>query len=153
MASLAQRRQFPPFFARKFGPHGILGLLISASLVILLSLLFDLSSIASMGSAVTLIFFTVITVGHMRLAPETGAKVWLLVLATLAAVATFLLFFFGTLIDEPQTLAAIAFILALAVLADFGWKWFRDRGGVAPTASGGFPPPAVEDESSLPRQA
>jgi amino acid transporter len=135
MASLAQKGQLPPFFARKLGPNGILGLLLSTSLVILLSLLFDLSAIASMGSAVTLIFFTAITMGHIRLAPETGAKVWLLIVAALAAIVTFLLFFFGTLIEEPQTLAAITFILALSALTDFGWKWLRDRANSQPRGS------------------
>jgi amino acid transporter len=130
MANLAERRQFPGLFARKLGPHGVLGLLISASMVIILSLFFDLSAIASMGSAVTLIFFTLITLGHIRLAPETGAKVWLLVVAALAAALTFLMFFFGTLIDEPKTLIATAFILGLAVVANFGWKWLRDRHSV-----------------------
>jgi amino acid transporter len=131
MASLAQKGQIPGLFARKLGPHGILGLLISASVIIMLSLLFDLSAIASMGSAVTLIFFTVITIGHIHIADETGAKVWLLVLATLAALITFLLFFFGTLIGEPKTLGAIAVVLAASVVANFGWKWLRDRGPMA----------------------
>ena len=75
----------------------------------------------------TLIFFTLITIGHIRLAPETGAKVWLLVVATVAAALTFLLFFFGTLIDEPKTLVATVCVLALAVIANFGWKSLRDR--------------------------
>jgi amino acid transporter len=127
MSGLAARRQFPAFFARKVGPHGILGLLISAGIVTTFSLLFDLTAIASMGSAVTLIFFTLITIGHIPLAKETGARVWLLVVATLAAFLTFILFFIGTLIDEPKTLGAIVVVLALAAVTDFVWKWIRDR--------------------------
>jgi amino acid transporter len=129
MSGLAARRQFPAFFARKVGPHGILGLLISAGIVTTFSLLFDLTAIASMGSAVTLIFFTLITIGHIPLAKETGARVWLLVVATLAAFLTFVLFFVGTLIDEPKTLGAIVVVLALAAVTDFAWKWIRDRQG------------------------
>jgi amino acid transporter len=128
MGGLAERRQFPAFFARKVGPHGILGIVISAVIVVVFSLLFDLTAIASMGSAVTLVFFTAITIGHIPLAKETGAKVWLLVLAALAAIVTFLLFFFGSLIDDPDTLAAIVVVFILAVAVDFGWKWYRDRG-------------------------
>jgi amino acid transporter len=128
MASLAEKRQFPPFFAQKLGPHGVRGLLLSAGLVILLSLLFDLSAIASMGSAVTLVFFTLITIGHIGLVHETGAKVWVLVVAIIAAGGTFLMFFFGTLLDEPRTIAAIVAVLALSIAIDFGWKWLRDRG-------------------------
>jgi len=140
LGSLAQRRQFPAFFANKVGPHGILGILISASIVVVFSLLFDLTAIASMGSAVTLVFFTLITVGHIPLAKETGAKVWLLVVATLAALITFLLFFFGTLIDEPNTLIAIVVVFALAIAVDFVWKWLRDRnhpGAESPATSPG----------------
>jgi amino acid transporter len=107
----------------------VFGLLIAAAIVIALSLFFDLTAIASMASAVTLIFFTLITIGHIPLAKETGANVWLLVVATLAAALTFLLFFAGTLIDEPQTLAAIVCVLVLAVASDFGWKWARDHRG------------------------
>jgi amino acid transporter len=149
LSSLAERRQFPGFFGKRVGPHGVFGMLIAGGLVIAMSLMFDLSAIASMGSAVTLIFFTLITVGHIRLAPETGAKVWLLVVATLAAFLTFLLFFFGTLIDEPETLGAIVAVLALAVLANFGWKWLRDREGESTaspspggTSAGGSEPAA-----------
>jgi amino acid transporter len=127
MANLAQRGQFPPFFARKLGPQGVRGLLVSAAIVIILSLLFDLSAIASMGSAVTLVFFTLITIGHLGLVGETGAKVWLLWLAIIAAFGTFLLFFFETLIDQPRTLSAIVVVLLLSVGLNFGWKWLRDR--------------------------
>jgi amino acid transporter len=131
MGGLAERRQFPAFFAREVGPHGILGMLISAVIVVFFSLLFDLSAIASMGSAVTLVFFTLITIGHIPLAKETGAKVWLLVVGALAAVVTFLLFFFGSLIDEPETLTAIVVVFVLAGAVNFVWKWDRDRGGPA----------------------
>jgi amino acid transporter len=127
MATLAEKGQFPPFFAAKLGPHGVRGLLVSAVLVITLSLLFDLTAIASMGSAVTLVFFTLITIGHIGLVKETGAKVWLLALAIIAAFGTFLLFFFETLIDEPRTMAAIVTVLLLSLAVNFAWKWFRDR--------------------------
>ena len=126
LTSLAERRQFPAIFARKLGPHGVFGLLIAGTIVIVMSLLFDLSAIASMGSAVTLIF-SLITIGHIRLAPETGAKVWVLVVATLAAFGTFLLFFFGSLIDEPETMAAIVVVLLLAAVANFVTKWLQGR--------------------------
>ena len=127
LTSLAERRQFPAIFARKLGPHGVFGLLIAGTIVIVMSLLFDLSAIASMGSAVTLIFFTLITIGHIRLASETGAKVWVLVVATLAALGTFLLFFFGSLIDEPETMTAIVVVLLLAAVANFVTKWLQGR--------------------------
>jgi amino acid transporter len=128
VATLAEKGQFPPFFAQKLGPHGVRGLLVSTVLVIILAIAFDLSAIASMGSAVTLVFFTLITIGHIGLAKETGAKIWLLIVAIVAAFGTFLLFLFETLLDQPRTLAAIVAVLLLSLAFNFGWKWLRDRG-------------------------
>jgi amino acid transporter len=127
VASLAERGQFPGFFAKRVAPHGVLGLVISTSIVIVLSLAFDLSAIASMGSAITLIFFTLITFGHMRLTDQTGANIWMLVLAAASTIVTLAMFVVGTLIDEPQALSAIVATLILASLTDLGWKWWRDR--------------------------
>ena len=53
---------------------GSLGILVTAGAAIVLAICFDLSAIASIGSAVALIVFTLVTFGHLRVRPETGAK-------------------------------------------------------------------------------
>ena len=52
-------------------------ILVTAALAIVLAIGFDLTSIASIGSAVALVVFTLVTAGHLRVRTETGAHAWL----------------------------------------------------------------------------
>ena len=65
---------------------------------------FDLSSIASIGSAIALMIFAFDTTAHLRVYRETGARPWVLVLALLVIVVTLLTFIFTTLIHEPASI-------------------------------------------------
>ena len=82
-------------------------------------------AIASIGSAVALVIFTMITAAHLRVRAETGANLLMLVLAIVAAGAVFVTFVFTTLIHEPASVAMLAGILVLSVALDYGWKHFR----------------------------
>jgi uncharacterized membrane protein len=64
---------------------------------------FDLNSIASIGSAVALIVFTLVTAGHLRVRTETRARAWVLVLGIVTTVVVLLTFAFTTLVEEPAT--------------------------------------------------
>src|SRR5215472_8867694 len=124
---LVETRQFPPLMARKLGGRASAGLLIAAAVTLVLALGFNLDAIASIGSAVALVIFTMITSAHLRIRAETGAKLPILILAIVAAGAVFLTFVFTTLIHEPASIVAIAVILVLSVALDYGWKHFRDN--------------------------
>ena len=69
----------------------------------LLAVFFDLSAIASIGSVVALVVFSLITVGHIRVRHETGANVAVLAVAIVSTVAVLVAFVFTTLVDEPAT--------------------------------------------------
>ena len=88
---------------------------------------FDLSAIASIGSAVALMIFALVTIAHLRVYRETGARPWILVLALLVIVITLLTFVFTTLIHEPASLATLAAILVVSIALDLGWSRTRDR--------------------------
>src|SRR6516162_9712582 len=123
---LAETGQFPPLMARKLGGRASNGLLIAAAVCIVLALGFNLDAIASIGSAVALVIFTMITAAHVRIRAETGAKLPILILAIVAAGAVFVTFVFTTLIHEPASIITLAVILVLSVALDYGWKHFRD---------------------------
>jgi amino acid transporter len=118
---LVETGQFPPVMARRFGRLSA-GLAIEAIACLILAVVFKLDSIASIGSAVALLIFTLITVAHLRVRKETGANALILWLAILAAGAVLVTFVFTTLIHEPASIATIAVILMLGVALDFGWK-------------------------------
>jgi len=87
-----------------------------------LALVFKLTAIASIGSAVALLIFMLVTAAHFRVRTETGASAVVLTLAIAAAGAVFLTFLFTDLIHEPAALATMLGILAFSVLIDLGWK-------------------------------
>ncbi len=74
-----------------------MGILVTAAAAIILAIFFDLSAIASIGSAVALVVFTLVTFGHLRIRRETGAQAWLLVLANVTTVVVLVAFAFTTL--------------------------------------------------------
>jgi L-asparagine transporter-like permease len=127
---LAGVGQFPTIFGRgsRLGAHA--GLLITAGIVLVVSNLVDLSAIASVGSACSLVIFLLVGVAAYRRRADTGANA-VIVLMAIAATAVVLAFFaVDTLRNSPETFTAIIAITLLAVALDAIWK--RSRG--APVA-------------------
>ena len=130
---LAGAGQFPPIFGRgsPLGRHG--GMLITAGIVLVVSNLVDLSAIASVGSACSLVIFLLVGVAAYKRRADTGA-IGAIVLTAIAATAVVLAFFaVDTLRNAPQTFIAIVAITLLAVALDFVWK--RKRPAPPPTVA------------------
>jgi L-asparagine transporter-like permease len=123
---MAAMGQFPPVLGRRFGGRAPAGLLITAAAAIVLAVGFDLSSIASIGSAIALLVFTLVTAAHFRVRNETGASALVLGVAVTSTVVVLLTFAFTTLVEEPATAVALAVIVVLSVALDLGWKRTRD---------------------------
>ena len=128
---LARTGQFPPVMGRKVGGRANVGLLIVAVAVALLAIGYDLSAIASIGSAVALMVFTLVSIGHLRIRSDTGANVWVLLLAIGTAGISLLVFVFTTLIQEPASIVALIVILLLSIGLDLWWS-SRKRGTADP---------------------
>ena len=128
-AMLAEVGQFPPFFGRgsRLGSHA--GLLITSALVLAVANLVDLSAIASVGSACSLMIFLLVGVAGYRRRAETGSNA-AVVLAAIGVTGVVLVAFAAdTLRNAPETFSAIVGIAALSVALDLVWKRARDRGG------------------------
>jgi hypothetical protein len=103
-------------------------MLVTAAIVLVVSNLVDLSAIASVGSACSLLIFLLVGVSAFRLRAEIGAHS-VVVLLALAATAIVLVFFaIDTLRNAPETFAAIVAIAALSVVLDLVWKHARGPG-------------------------
>ena len=76
----------------------------------------------SIGSAIALVVFALITTGHLRIRHETGARPSLLIAAVATATIVLVAFVLTTLVTEPGTAVAIVVIAALSVALDLGWK-------------------------------
>jgi amino acid transporter len=123
---MASMGQFPPVLGRRCGGRVPAGLLITAAVAIVLAAGFDLSSIASIGSAIALLVFTLITAAHFRVRGETGASTLVLSVAVASTVVVLLTFALTTLVEEHGTAVALAVIILLSVALDVGWKRIRD---------------------------
>lgn len=126
-AKLAETGTFPPVFGQAARVGGTRGLVISVVLVLLLAAFVDLTAIASLGSAVALAIFLVVSVAAYRLRRETGSSTPVLVAAIVLTVAVLLVFAVQTLRTEPETFVAIIGILVLAVGLDLVWTRMRAR--------------------------
>jgi L-asparagine transporter-like permease len=124
---LAETGQFPPLMAHKVGGRASAGLLIQAASCLVLAVVFKLDAIASIGSVVALLIFTLITVAHLRVRTETGASAVMLWLAIVTAAVVLVSFVFTTLIKEPASIATLLGILLLAIGLDLWWKQVRGR--------------------------
>jgi amino acid transporter len=133
--AMAAQGQFPAVLGRRFGDRAPAGLLVTAGIAMLLAVGFDLSAIASLGSAIALLVFTLVSIGHLRVHRETGAKVPMLVLAIMSTVVVLVTFAFTTLVDEPGTAIALVVILVLSIVIDFGWKRTSNARGRPSTVS------------------
>jgi amino acid transporter len=104
--TLAKDGTLPPVFCLKHRRRegGTQGLVISALLILALALLFDVIAIASIGSAVALAIFALITIAHLRMTKETGASKIIPVLAFVGTLAAILLFSWYTLRTSPKPL-------------------------------------------------
>lgn len=108
---LAKDGELPTGFGKPIG-HSREGLVISGMLVIILSLLFDLSEIAAIGSISILFVHTITHLGHVRVIRETGASLMFVIIAAgLSLIAMVLAFVYVS-----QTSGHIAYILIGFVL-------------------------------------
>ena len=133
---LAEVGQFPTPFARLIGGRAPFGLVVMALLTIFMIVALDLNAIASLGSAVALLIFSAVTVAHFRTYKETGANLFILIVALVATLGTFVVFTTTTLVNEPRTAIALVVILVAAIALDLVWKRVRDGGRRAPGESG-----------------
>jgi amino acid transporter len=115
---LASTGQFPAVMGGRIAGRASVGLVVAALGILLLVVLFDLSSVASIGSAVALSIFALVTVAHLRVREETGARLSILVLALATTGVTLLVFIFTTLIKEPASIATLVVILLVSIGLD-----------------------------------
>jgi amino acid transporter len=128
--------QFPPAMGARLGervPVGLMGTAVSAAL---LAVFFDLSAIASIGSVVALVVFSLITVGHVRVRHETGANVAVLGVAIVSTVAVLVAFVFTTLVEEPATAVTLVVITLGCIVVDAVWKSRATVGGPSVPGAG-----------------
>jgi len=126
-AKMAQDGTLPPVFGRKYQRGGTYGLLIASVITLILANVFDLAAIASLGSAVALAIYVLITIAHLRMTDETKASRPMLILALIATSLAILLFAWYTLATDPQFFVTLLVSIVLAWVVEGIWRRFSKQ--------------------------
>jgi amino acid transporter len=112
---LAKDGELPAQFGKPIA-HSREGLIVSGILIIVLSLLFDLSEIATIGSISILFIHTVTHIGHLKIASKTGAsKILVLSAAILCFCAMILSLVYVSHISGHVMYVLVGFILVALI--------------------------------------
>ena len=124
---LAKDGELPQRFQHTIA-HSREGLLISAGIIVLLVLTFDLAQIAVIGSITILLVHGATHLGHLwKLRGETGARaplLWFAVLSTFAAAGVIVAF---QVRHSPLVVLYVAGFFAASFLTEWLLRRFRDR--------------------------
>ena len=103
------------------------GLLLTAALVLIVMVSFDLSGIAMMGSAAFLLIYAAVNAGHLKVLRETGASAVLVWLSLLTCLAMFVVLCAYIYREQPRALAALIIIAAAAFAAEWAYRRWTGR--------------------------
>ncbi|MBV8419337.1 MAG: amino acid permease [Hyphomicrobiales bacterium] len=103
------------------------GLLLTAALVVVVMLIFDLSGIAMMGSAAFLLIYAAVNAGHLRVRDQTGASAIIVWLSLLTCLAMFAVLCVYTYQEQPRAIAALILIAAASFAAERAYRRWTGR--------------------------
>src|SRR5260370_2833060 len=103
------------------------GLLLTAGLVVVVMLTFDLSGIAMMGSAAFLLIYAAVNAGHLRALDQTGANAIIVWLSLLTCLAMFAVLCVYTYQEQPRPIAALIVIAAASFAAECAYRRWSGR--------------------------
>jgi len=124
---MAQDGTLPSVFGRKYRRGGTYGLLIASVITLIVANLFDMAAIASLGSAVALAIYILITIAHLRMVNETKASRPVLIVALIATSVAILVFGWYTLFTDPQFFVILLASIILAWVVAAVWRAISKR--------------------------
>ncbi len=123
---IARDGELPRGLSRTEWKQATGGLLLTAALVVLLIVSFDLSGIAMMGSAAFLLVYAAVNAGHLRVLRQTGANAALVWLSLLTCLAMFAVLCVYILRQQPLAIGCAGGFRRAA----FAGEWaYRQRTG------------------------
>jgi amino acid transporter len=103
------------------------GLLLTAALVVVVMLCFDLSGIAMMGSAAFLLVYAAVNAGHLRVLKQTGANTAIIWLSLITCLVMFAILVVYTYRQQPAALVALVLIAVASFAVEWGYRRWTGR--------------------------
>ena len=113
---IAKTGELPKHIERKIWNKPIEGLIITAILTLIIANLFDLASIAIMGSAGFLLIFTAVNFSNFRLYKKTHSKRWISMMGFVGCIVALGVLVWQTGITSPENIL----IFIIMIIAAFG---------------------------------
>ncbi len=124
---IARDGELPARLSRTEWKRATGGLLLTAGLVLVVTLCFELSGIAMMGSAAFLLVYAAVNAGHLRVLQQTGASALIVWLSLLTCLAMFAILGVYTYQQQPTAIAALVLIAAASFAAEWGYRQWTGR--------------------------
>jgi amino acid transporter len=123
---MAKDGELPGVFGHPIA-HSREGLLVSAAVITVLAVGFDLSQIAVLGATSILIVHSVVHIGHLRLLDQTGAQPLPIVLAAMLGLGAVAVTIYDTYTSSPSTVVILVVFIVAAVGIEGGLRALSPR--------------------------
>ncbi len=124
---IARDGELPAGLSRTEWKDATGGLLLTAALVVVVMLIFDLSGIAMMGSAAFLLIYAAVNAGHLKVLNQTGASAIVVWLSLLTCLAMFAILCVYTYQEQPRAIAALILIAAASFVGEWAYRRWTGR--------------------------
>jgi amino acid transporter len=124
---IARDGELPSGLSRTEWKQATGGLLLTTALVVLVTLSFDLSGIAMMGSAAFLLIYAAVNAGHLNVLAQTGANAVIVWLSLLTCLGMFAVLGIYTYQQQPAAIVALVAIAAASFVAEWAYRRWTGR--------------------------
>jgi amino acid transporter len=124
---IACAEQLPELLERDVWGQPIWGLLISTGLTLIVANAFDLTSIATLGSAGFLLIFAAVNIANARDAVRTHSRSWISSLGAIACLGALAALAWQTAQTAPMKLWTLAAMLGLVAVIECGYRLLKGR--------------------------
>lgn len=120
--TIARDGELPQVFSLRFRQNATGGLFITAALVILFILFFDLSGIAMMGSGAFLLIYACVHAAHLRVAHETGGNKWIVSMSLASCLAMLGILTVYIYQNSMLALTTMIALIPICLCAEFAYR-------------------------------
>jgi amino acid transporter len=119
---IARDGELPARLTRTTWKDATGGLLLTAGLVVVVILCFDLQGIAMMGSSAFLLVYAAVNAGHLSVLKQTGANAAIVWLSLITCLIMFAILSLYTYQQQPAALVALVLIAAATFAAEWAYR-------------------------------
>jgi amino acid transporter len=124
---LAKDGELPAVFSRHVWQGGSGGLVITAIMVLLFILFFDLSGVAMMGSGAFLLIYGVVGIAHLRVIPQTGANKTVVCLSILTCLGMAAILSYYIYQNSRPAFVTMFALIPLCLALEWYYRFVRGR--------------------------